>query len=320
VALLKLDPQEALAGMRAVKSVITVEGPVLEVQRTARALAQRYVLGTAHDVDALAPIEPEALARAIVDPARRRQVVQVMCGYVMLGRQVRPAYLAAIRAYARALEIDDPALDQLRYLMEDRLRWLKFDFRRRGLVGQAIQRAYAEDGLSGAIGTILEIAGHHEDRALAARFDALAELPGGTLGRALWEFYREHGFTLPGRPKGTPMPLISHDASHVLAGHGTDVLGEVRTLAFQSGYRRESPMMLLFLMLYVVQLGVDMVALAPGVGSLRGFLDDPAALEEVFKAYARGAAMTVDLMDPGWDMWAAFERPLTELRASYGID
>lgn len=162
MALLELDPQEALAGMRAVKSVVTVERPILEVQRAAMTLAQQYVLGTDHDVDALAPIDPEALAQAIVDPARRRQVVQVMRGYVMPGQQVRPAYLAAIRA-AR---------------------------------------------------------GRH--------------------GRA-------------------------------------------------------------------------------GAGSLRGFLDDPAALAEVFKAYARAAAMTVDLMDPGWDMWAAFERPLAELRASYGI-
>ena len=319
MALLKFDPQHALAGMRAIKAVVSTEGPMLDVQRTAMQLAQQYVLHVEADIDALAPIAPEELAQVFTDPAERRQLVQVMCGYVMLGQQLTPPYLAAIRRYARALDIDDPAVDQLHYLMDDHITWLKFDFRRRGLIGDVIKQAYRDDGLRGAARTVMQIVGHHEDPALAARFDALGHLPEGTTGRALWRFYTDRGFVFPGHKHGTPLPLVTHDLVHVLTGHDTDVLGEVRTLAFQSGFKRDKPLMFLFLLLYATHLGVDMVALAPGVSSMRDFFARPGVLAEVFQAYARGAAMTVDLLDGRFDVWSVLDLPLAEVRARFNV-
>jgi hypothetical protein len=319
VTLLKPNPEEALASMRAVKSVITADGPMVETQRSMMAMAQRYFLQTDHDIDALEPISPDELSRAIVDPALRRQLVQIMCAYVMLGKDIRPEHIDRIRAYAGAFDLSDPAVDHLRYVIEDRIGWLRFDFRRKAAVGDAIKQAYRKEGVRGAFGAVMQITGHGDDPALAARFRALGALPDGTLGRELVRFYQENQFLLPGEPSGTPLPLLTHDLAHLVAGYGTDLLGEVRTLAFQTGFKREKPLMFMFLLLFQIQLGIEMVALAKGVNTLEGFFDQPGVLEEVFKAFGRGSAMSVDLMDGEWDYWSVFDRPLSDLRARYGV-
>lgn len=316
--LLKPDPTQARAAVRAVKEVITADGAMHEAQRRALGLALRHFLHLDEDIDALGAIAPEELARAIANPALRRQVIQVMCAYVMLGKDIQPPHLAAVRRYARALDVDEPAVDHLRYVMEDRLRLLRFDFRRRAAVGDALREAWHDRGLKGLFSTAMQIAGHGEDQALAARFHALEKLPEGTLGHGLWRFYRDNHFVFPGDRNGTPLPLIRHDLVHVLAGYGTDILGEVRTLAFQTGFKREKPLMFMFLLLFQVQLGIQMVALAPGVGALTDFFDQPGVLEDVFRAYGRGAEVNVDLLDH-WDFWSVIDHPVEALRERYGV-
>src|SRR5262245_16999389 len=116
MALQRPDPREALAGMRAVKSVITAGGPMLDLQRSTMEMADRHFLHTDHDIDSLEPISPEELARTVAGVDLRRQLVQILCAYVLLGKEVRPEHLAAIRRYAAALDIDEPTVDQLRYL------------------------------------------------------------------------------------------------------------------------------------------------------------------------------------------------------------
>ncbi len=319
MALIKPNPEETLASLRAVKSVITVDGPMLDTQRSAMSMAQKYFLHTDHDVDALEPISPEELARTIVDPALRRQLVQIMCAYVMLGKDIRPEHLARIREYASAFDLSEPAVDQLRYIMEDRIRWLRFDFRRRSAVGDAIKQAYQKEGIRSAFGVVMEIAGHSENAETAARFHALSALPAGTLGRELFRFYQENEFKFPGELGGTPLALLTHDLGHLIAGYGTDLHGEMKTLAFQTGFKREKPLIFMFLLLFQVQLGIEMVTLAKGVGALEGVFDQPGVLEGLFKAYSRGSAMNIDLMDGEWDYWSDFGRPLEEIRARYGV-
>jgi hypothetical protein len=318
MTLQKLDPREAFLAMRAVKTVITADGPMRDSQRNAMEMAQRYFLHTQHDITALEPVAPDVLAREIASVDLRRQLIQIMCAYVLLGKEIRPEHVAAIKGYARAFDIDDPAVDHLRYVIEDRIRWLKLDFRRRSLMGDVVKQAYDSGGVKGVFDTVMQIAGHGEDAQLAARFDAFERLPEGTLGRGLWEFYQKNGFTLPGHKNGTALPLIVHDFMHVLAGYEADVMGEVRTLGFQTGFKREKPLMFVFLLLFQTQIGIEMAGLVKA-GSTKDLFDQPAAIEELFKAYARGAQMNVDLMDGSWDYWAVVDRPIEELRARYGV-
>ncbi len=55
---------EAEAGLRAMKGVLGSDGTLNPVERGLMDAAQRHVLGTALDIDALAPIAPEELGEA----------------------------------------------------------------------------------------------------------------------------------------------------------------------------------------------------------------------------------------------------------------
>src|SRR6202040_2786420 len=70
------------------------------------------------------------------------------------------------------------------------------------------------------------------DPLLAARWRALEDLPEGSLGRRMSEFYRARGFTYPGLPGSAPPLLAQHDWVHVLADYGTTVEAELEVFAF----------------------------------------------------------------------------------------
>ena len=74
-----------------------------------------------------------------------------------------------------------------------------------------------------------------EDPELAAQWRSLAQLPGGTLGAAVWQHYQSHSFTTPGELGGANAALAHHDWLHVLGGYKVDVIGEVENAAFGAG-------------------------------------------------------------------------------------
>jgi hypothetical protein len=90
--------------LRAIKAAITAAGPMHDLQRRALSASQKYLLRTGEDIDALAPIDPAELARAIREPSRRRPVVQAMCAYMLVGDAVKPEHLSVIDRYARVAD------------------------------------------------------------------------------------------------------------------------------------------------------------------------------------------------------------------------
>jgi hypothetical protein len=70
------------------------------------------------------------------------------------------------------------------------------------------------------------------DPELAARWEAFADLPVGTLGHAVWDMYDGRGFDLPGTAGGAPAYLAQHDFVHILADYGTALRGELEVFAF----------------------------------------------------------------------------------------
>ena len=72
------------------------------------------------------------------------------------------------------------------------------------------------------------------DPALARRWEALRDLPDGTLGREVAKFYDARGFAFPGEPGSAPPFLAQHDWVHVLADYGSTVECELEVFAFIS--------------------------------------------------------------------------------------
>lgn len=308
---------QARFGLRAMKTVFTATGPLAPTRREVLEAVQRHLLRTDHDLDALPAITPAELALAVDDPALRMQLVSGMVTIALASDHVEPQELAAIESFAAALGVRPAAVEQLRRLGEERLLTLRIDVARRGLAGSAMKQLYEDQGFLGIVKNLASFAGIWENRDVAQRYHALEHYADGTLGKELWRFYRQNGFSFPGEKHGAPESLLTHDLSHVLAGYSTDFQSEGLVLGFQAGYRKQDPFSVLIFALLNAQHGLK---LTPFAEPARGFYNDkPAALDDVVRAFARGSKMNIDLTDH-WDFWAVMDRPVDELRQKYGIE
>ena len=69
---------------------------------------------------------------------------------------------------------------------------------------------------------------------MAGRWQALEHCPEGSLGLAVWRFYKARGFAFPGTPGSAPPALAQHDWIHVLADYGTTVEAELEVFGLIS--------------------------------------------------------------------------------------
>jgi len=310
------DPQFVPFALRAAKTIAAEGGALDDTQRAMIAIAQRLILKTEVDVDALPPISPEELDAVLPPvPAGRLRLVRALVLVTFVRREVTPAEARAVDRFARALGVEEHAVENLRRFAEGRRALLRFDVMRRAFTGTAMARAVESDGALALIKSIAARAGVYEDEREAARWDKLASYPEGSLGHALSAYYEKNGFPVPGRRHSLPAFAVVHDLCHVLSGYGVDGQGEVEVVSFQAGFMREDPMSTLLFIALISQHGVRLVSIA---GARTGMLDDPALLERAVRAARRGAAVNTDLFDH-WDFWPELEKPLEEVRRSLGV-
>lgn len=139
-------------------------------------------------------------------------------------------------------------------------------------------------------------------------------MPDGTFGRAFWEHFHRNGFAFPGDPNGLAEGFTTpHDTSHVLSGYSTSQQGEMCVSTFIGAMHPDHPMSAEVLpVLFSWHLGIklnDIARSATGMFEPRMF----------WTAWDRGAATTVDVLDPDWDFWAATPVPLDDLRSAYTV-
>lgn len=96
-------PDEAMLCLRAVHSVVARAEGIPSAVRTMMTAAQRLVLHTDADLDALVPITPAELAAGISTPGLGDQVVQAMLLGVIAAGEPDPACDARAEAFATAL-------------------------------------------------------------------------------------------------------------------------------------------------------------------------------------------------------------------------
>lgn len=308
-------PEHARLGLRAMKAVVTANGPLDDTRRSLLAATQKHVLGTAFDFDQLEAIGPDELARALLDPQLREQLSRALCLQVMIPDAPNAAEVELAERFVRALGGPADALARMRLAYEQNTVLLRLDAARSSFLLDGARRKLKEEGLLGMLANLGEVLGVHENPAVAARYRALGDLAEGTLGRALFSFYRERGFLFPGEKGGAPETIIAHDLTHVLTGYSTDLESEACVTSFQAGYRREGPFAGLLFVLLNMQKGVQMTRLAPGAIHL---FSELGMAERIVSAWQRGTLVKMDLVTE-WDYWPAMDRPLAEARASLGI-
>lgn len=161
----------------------------------------------------------------------RHRIVRYM-GLVALLLDPLPApVLDRVTGYATALGVGD-VVSMLTAAGPGQYRAALTDFARNGYATEFFDRGYRDVLHSRTATAANGWTPVTDDPELAARWAALADCPGDSIGRAVHDFYRSRRFTEPGRPDSAPPLLAQHDWVHVLADYGTRVECEIEVFAF----------------------------------------------------------------------------------------
>ena len=157
-----------------------------------------------------------------------------------------------------------------------------------------------------------------DDPALAARWAALAECGDGTLGQAVFRFYRARGFVFPGLAGSAPPYLAQHDWVHVLADFGTTVESELEVFGM-IGRAIPDPRGFSLLAMVVGLFETGRLPKAAGLFQAdAGHLSKDGMAVRLADAMRRGALCGQDLMAVDWFEFA--DRPVGEVRKNLGIE
>jgi hypothetical protein len=169
--------------------------------------AQKHILRTDFDLDALTPITPEELAKVFDDPELARQFVQGMTVVSLAeGPPTEAQEGRLMPRFAKALGVAEPAVKVLRELAQHHMMLFRLDFMRRSHLADAARISISEKGFIDTAKAIAVFHGMREDPEQAARCEALGKLPTNTLGYAFYHHCRDHGFAFPGERLGSPKP------------------------------------------------------------------------------------------------------------------
>jgi hypothetical protein len=314
--LLQPGPAEAEAGLRAMRQLAMARGEIGAASRALIDAAQRQVLHTDFDIDALPSITADELAAAFQDPALARQFVQGMTVVSLADGPPTEAQGRLMTSYARALGVDEPAMRVMNELANHHTLLFRLDFLRRSHLADMLKGAVHRDGFLATARSFAAFRGLREDPTVAARYKALGQLPKDTLGYAFWQHCSEHGFAFPGEPFGFPEAGVYHDFTHVLSGYDTEPSGEVQVGGFTAGYKNHTPIFVILFVMLTFSAGTNVTPVEQPVSF--SILAQEGLADRFFTAVERGSQVPIDLSD-GWDHWAWVEKPLTQARAELNI-
>jgi hypothetical protein len=299
------QPHELPLVLGALRDVALANGQFTEAEAAMiEGIAKLH--GEPLDASTLPRVSPEQLACLLTDPHRRKRAVQLAIITSLVEGQPSEDSSRAVAHLARALDVNDEGLRVLDRVAHERSMLARFDMVRR------VQRFATQGGGPGFLRIALPtLLGINRNDAVAARYQALSELPSGTLGRALYDHYREHGFPLPGEKSGLPELLLFHDIGHIISGYGVDPQGEIQQAAFQAGFARTDGFV--FLLFGILQFHIGL-RVTPVARAERGYFDVP----KVLRALARGAACKVDFSDH-FDFFSHANERVEVLRQRWGV-
>ncbi len=317
------SPAEVEFLARGVASAVAPHGGLTELQRLLIPAAFESMTGHLPSVDQDS-IDAAEFARGLArrNEAFRVRILQTIILGALVLRPLTNEVAARVEAFARAMSVDDGMLAVARRFADGQLGLAAVDFDRNGYTADwdpdRARALHTTTGLDDAWQQTVD------DSDLASRWKALEQLPGDTLGRRIWEFYRARGFAFPGEPGSAPPLLAQHDWVHVLADYGTRVESELEVFAFIAranddprGFSLLAMVVSLFETGYLAK-GAGLFEAAPGQLSADGMsvrLAD--ALRRGALSHGPEGEDDVDFMALDWFEYA--DRPLDELRRRFGI-
>ena len=321
------DAAEAETLADGVVSAVCGRSGLLPVQR---ALVEAlFPAMTGHRVSGArrSTVGPAEFARALVrrDLAFRSRIVQIMLLCALVSRPLPDEVAVRVASFARELGVEDAMVDVARKFAAGSLGLAAVDFRRNGYEG-----AWDDEATSAAVHSTRVLLDAWElsaaDPGLAERWASLELLPGGSLGRKVWELYEARGFTYPGTPGSAPPLLAQHDWVHVLADYGTTVESEVEVFGLVA--RANDDMRAFSLLAMVISL-FETGYLSTGAGLFESspghFSTSPDMAVRLSDAMRRGAlchdeetgASSIDFLTLDW--FALAPLPCEAVRARFHL-
>lgn len=302
-AILGAMRQVACAGGHAITFADTTS-----IRAAARYLLRRSDLS---DIGALPAVGPDDLVAALNSERELAgEAVKYLAIMALVDGSLERQKLSRVLDYSRALDIEADYLTDLVEAASGHLAWATADMWRKNFDSVLSRSTEGTDPAS----WIRPYGGANADPALVARYEALGKLPQNTFGKALWDFDKKNGYPFPGDPQalnagfGTP-----HDSTHVISGYDTSARGELLVSTFTAGMHPINPMSGHILpVIFFFHFGEQLNDVGhAGKGGL-----DP---DEFWHAWARGAAMTIDIFKPGWNFWNWVEHDLEALRHAWNV-
>jgi hypothetical protein len=302
----------AIVGAMAAIAAADGEARISAADRTSLLAAYHYVLRQGGTLEPLAVPRPSpaALAAALRDPALASEAAHMLSVMAFIDGSLDRVKIASVLRYAAALGIAEPFIEEIAEAARGEVQRALADMTRRNLES-ITGRPFPADS---SADWFLPYRGDRVDPVLAARYRALASLPEGSLGRAYWEHYTRNNYAFPGEPDGLNEAFATpHDCTHVLSGYDTTPRGELLVSTFTAAMHPERPMEGHVLpVIFSWHLGIKINDVA---GAATGALDP----EEFWHAWARGAAVTVDLFARDWDFWSCTGDSVAALRRRYAV-
>ena len=259
------------------------------------------------DLAAMATIEPDGAARAVVDPALRRRLIELLVTLELCRHPQTQTQISRVECYAAAFGIDGSALEIVR-------RWIDEGAER---ATQDYDRFYGEELPQLSEPTLRDkyLVLAEPDPELAPRLKTLHELPTGTLGYWYIEFYRRNRLVLPGDDTHLPAHYVSHDMNHVITGYEPTGPGEIALGAFTLAMKDNDANWLQFMTnLLIHEAGMlKHGEIMPKSESL----ERPGATDLLGEALARGARCVGDFSQI--DHLAMATWPLEDVRSHFNV-
>jgi hypothetical protein len=267
-------------------------------------------------------LDPREFARAMADrdAAFRARMLDFMLLCALVLSPLPEEVVERVESYARELNTDDAMLRVAQKYARGSLGLALVDFERSGYMETWGPTHSAALHTSGPLAEAWEQSSR--DPELARRWCALRDLPEGTFGRAVANFYDARGFEFPGLPGSAPPLLAQHDWMHVLGNYGSTVDSELEVFAFIA--RANDDPRAFSLLAGVISL-FETGYMATGMGLFqydRGHLSHEGMAVRLADALRRGALIGAhahgpDLLTIDW-----FERahlPVDDVRAEFGV-
>lgn len=296
--------------VRGLVGAIDVDGgPTDEQLRVLAAITTHLWERPDLDPAAITPLGPDETSARLTDDGARRRFGEVMFTLEMCRHPLTDGQVTRCEAYSAALGTTLEQAEIFRTAIDQGVAKASADFHRffEGMAPARSEPAFRDRTLEAP----------HLDPELVERVQRYHELPEGTVGWCLADFYATHGFAVPGS-EITPNNYLyfDHDHIHIISGIAPTGIGEIALGGFQIAMDdNPASVFAFFSPLVVHEAGIGAI---DDIESVEYTMDRPYAAELLGREMARGARTTGDF---AWvDHLALAEVPLAEVRERFGVE